>query len=190
MPLTHAPFYFLRHGETDWNLSQRAQGQTDITLNETGIAQAEAAREMVETLDITTICTSPLKRALSTTQILNARTRRDVRIIDDLKECCWGCGEGEVKGAWYDDWKRGGSVEGAESYHAFIERALHGLNQALAAPGPVLIVAHGGIYWAVQHHAQITITGDIPNCAPVRHEPPGTDGERWIMSILTNPNPN
>lgn len=27
------PFYFLRHGETDWNLEHRAMGSQDIPLN-------------------------------------------------------------------------------------------------------------------------------------------------------------
>jgi len=37
------PFYFLRHGETGWNKEGRTQGQLDSQLNETGLAQAEAA---------------------------------------------------------------------------------------------------------------------------------------------------
>ena len=36
-------FWFLRHGETDWNAQNLSQGNVDIPLNETGLAQARSA---------------------------------------------------------------------------------------------------------------------------------------------------
>ncbi|MFX8778338.1 histidine phosphatase family protein, partial [Acinetobacter baumannii] len=44
-------FYFLRHGETEWNRLRRCQGRSDIPLNETGIAQAHAAKERMRGLE-------------------------------------------------------------------------------------------------------------------------------------------
>jgi len=38
--LNPVPFWFLRHGETDWNAEGRSQGQTDIPLNAVGLMQA------------------------------------------------------------------------------------------------------------------------------------------------------
>ena len=50
--------YLLRHGQTDWNLEWRMQGQTDIPLNEKGIAQAEEAAEKYKDIPFDLILTS------------------------------------------------------------------------------------------------------------------------------------
>ena len=43
MPIPKRSFYFLRHGQTDWNAEGRFQGHADVPLNEVGLAQAELA---------------------------------------------------------------------------------------------------------------------------------------------------
>lgn len=64
----------IRHGETDWNDSQRIQGQTNIPLNEKGIAQAKTLLPILQNLLAdgnvpSTIFASPLKRAFQTAEI-------------------------------------------------------------------------------------------------------------------------
>lgn len=55
--------YFLRHGETDWNLEGRTQGRTDIPLNRNGELQANESGVALKDKKIDVIITSPLKRA-------------------------------------------------------------------------------------------------------------------------------
>jgi probable phosphoglycerate mutase len=182
--LAETSFFFLRHGETDWNRAHRAQGHTDIPLNPTGIAQAHTAVAPLLGCGIATICTSPLARARVTAEIVNQRLRRPLVVIDGLKECGLGVHEGEPRGDWFQAWRRGATPDGAEPYEAFIVRALAGINQALARPGPVLIVAHAGVYWAIQRHGRLDPDALLPNCCPVRHDPPTADVPGWIATVL------
>ncbi len=182
--LTATPFYYLRHGETDWNRQGRLQGWTDVPLNATGLGQARAAAGLVQGLGIRSICASPLGRALETARIVAAATAAPVTVIDDLRECGLGVHEGGTHGVWYDDWKRGATPEGAEPYRDFLARALAGVNQALALrDGPVLIVAHGGVYWTIRDQARFELDG-IPNGQPIFHQPPSPGRPWWERSVI------
>ncbi|MBL8709815.1 MAG: histidine phosphatase family protein [Rhodospirillaceae bacterium] len=172
MQLLRQTFYFLRHGETEWNRRGLIQGRVNMPLNGTGLAQARAARELLAGAGIATICTSPLDRARLTAEIIAAGLHVPVREIANLGECRFGTCEGQPKGPWYDAWRRGETPPGAEKFALFLERALEGLNEALAAPGPVLIVAHGGIYWAIERFAGIARRDRVPNGVPLFHAPP------------------
>ena len=66
------PFWFLRHGETDWNAQNLAQGNVDIPLNEHGLAQARAAAAALIGRGIEVIAASPLGRARQTADIAAA----------------------------------------------------------------------------------------------------------------------
>lgn len=63
-------FYFVRHGETDWNLQGRFQGIEDIELNETGLLQAESCGRGFKQCKIAfeVIVSSPLQRAKVTAE--------------------------------------------------------------------------------------------------------------------------
>ncbi|MDP6429285.1 MAG: histidine phosphatase family protein [Rhodospirillales bacterium] len=183
--LTARPFVFVRHGETDRNRQNIAQGQTDVPLNASGRDQARKAGGMVKDIEIATICVSPLLRARQTADIIAEVLPRPITVIDGLAECALGEREGEFKGQWWTDWLAGRATPaGAETYSAFVERALIGVNKALEQPGPVLIVAHGGIYWSIQKHAPVGDDRALGNATPVLHLPPQADFPGWTVHAL------
>ena len=68
-------FYFTRHGQTFWNVSNQICGATDIGLTEQGYQQAKTLGETIrqQYKDIDLILTSPLSRACETHDIANYR---------------------------------------------------------------------------------------------------------------------
>ncbi len=64
------PIYFLRHGQTDWNLHQLLQGRNDTSLNQTGVQQAILLSKTLSKLSIVGAICSPLLRARQTFELL------------------------------------------------------------------------------------------------------------------------
>lgn len=183
MTLTPVPFTYLRHGETEWNRLGQAQGVTDIPLNDVGRAQAEAARPIIHAEPPKIIAVSPLSRARETAAIVNRGLDLPMVEIHDLRECGFGAMEGEPMGPWFHEWLKGDRIiPRAEPAHQFLARALKGINEALALPGPVLIVAHGGVYRSIRMAAKFTDNGPIPNAHPIKLHPPG-EGYSWRSSF-------
>jgi broad specificity phosphatase PhoE len=83
-------FYFIRHGETDWNKRGMIMGSKDIELNSNGISQAEQAKYSFEDADIGAIYSSSAKRASHTANILNEALGLQVTYTDLLTERGWG----------------------------------------------------------------------------------------------------
>lgn len=99
--------YYARHGETDWNREGRLQGQRDIPLNPTGLAQAVRSGEILRDLlgrDGRTpsqfdFVASPLSRARVTMERMRAAiglSPDGYRIDDRLAEVAFGRWEGST----------------------------------------------------------------------------------------------
>ncbi len=85
---------FIRHGETDWNLARRIQGQTDIPLNETGQAQALAMAGNAARYEFAAIFSSDLRRAYDTAQLVAAMRGIEVKKLPRLRERHFGIFQG------------------------------------------------------------------------------------------------
>ena len=180
----HHSFYFLRHGETDWNREGRLQGLRDIPLNATGEAQAERARAAAEALGLKSIAVSSLSRARRTAEIVNRDLGLATMPFDTLREFDVGPFEGSTDGAWIADWWAGRPVVGPETMEDFSRRVVAGLTEALRLDHPVLVVAHGGVFWALQRILGFEAFVDISNAAVARFDPPVASGAPWRIALV------
>jgi broad specificity phosphatase PhoE len=182
--LPHHSFYFLRHGETDWNKERRLQGMTDIPLNSRGEEQAELARLAAVRLGLKSIAVSSLSRARRTAEIVNRDLGLALMRYDSLREFDVGPYEGSTDGTWLDHWLTDGPVEGPETFSDFRKRVLAGMIEALMLDHPVLIVAHGGVFWALQRMLGFAELAHLPNCRLARFDPPREAGGSWQIKLV------
>jgi len=183
--LTRKPFWFLRHGETDWNARGLSQGNVDIPLNSVGIAQAERAAEALRGQEIATIVSSPLGRARHTAETVAAALGRPVEIHDPLREVSFGVQEGQPMAEWFDDWVAGKvTPEGGESFPELRRRTVAAINHCLARPGPVLVVAHGALWRAFRAEAGLPANVRTPNALPMWVTPPIPGETAWRFEPL------
>jgi broad specificity phosphatase PhoE len=83
-----------RHGQTDYNLERRFQGQSDMPLNELGRQQAAQAARYLATMEPSAIFSSDLSRATVTADALARLTGLPVQLDKDLRERSGGSWEG------------------------------------------------------------------------------------------------
>lgn len=84
----------IRHGETEWNVEGRYQGQSDPPLNRRGREQALGLSEKLLAAGLDLLYSSPLERARQTGQILADRLSIPLHIDARLQEIHLGKWEG------------------------------------------------------------------------------------------------
>ena len=138
--------WLARHGETEWSLSGRHTGRTDIPLTPRGEAQATALGERLRGRSFALVLVSPLQRARRTAELAGFGDAA-VELEPDLMEVDYGEYEGrttsEIRRARpdWDLWRDG--CPGGETIPEAARRAERAIARARAADGPVLLVGHG-----------------------------------------------
>lgn len=177
LPLTS--FYFIRHGETEWNRLNIMMGSSDIPLNDTGIQQAYNAQELLINLNISRIFASPLQRAKQTAEILNKQLNLPITYFKNLQEKNLGIGEGK---SW-EEYTINAPYEEEENWVDFKQRVINVVSEILAGYESPLIVSHGGVFKAlVEHigHRELLIA----NCDMFYFQPIKVEDKNWKVTKI------
>jgi broad specificity phosphatase PhoE len=165
--------YYVRHGETDWNVEQRLQGHRDTALNARGRTQAAHCGDVLRDLFACEgrtaaeyfYVSSPLKRARETMEIVRAVLELPARayaVDERLIEISFGEWEGltlpEIEArtphalAARERDKWGFSPPGGESYRDVTRRVAAWY---ATVTRDTVVAAHGGVGRALIAHFNI-----------------------------------
>ena len=192
-------FYIVRHGETEWNVSLRMQGQSDSPLTKVGIKQAEDLANSLRHIVFDAVFSSDLLRAQKTAEIVTQEKKIVVKTTEALRERSFGRFEGkpsaefhkELKEYWdeyeklLDEQKFKYKFPTEPDIHSdeeLTERLTTFLREvAIVYQGKtVLIMTHGGVMRSFLVHlgygtpAELT-WGTVKNSGYIRLESDGTD---------------
>lgn len=146
----------VRHGRTEWNHTRRAQGHTDIELDDTGHAEAERAAPYLAALRPARLWTSDLARASQTAAYISGfsgvKAEPDARLREYSVGARSGMTVAEFKANYpveHAAWERDDQtclVPGAETTQDVLARMVPALREYVDALGPGqtgMVVTHG-----------------------------------------------
>ena len=201
--------YFTRHGESEWNLVHRIQGQHDSPLTERGVMMAHQLKKRLKGLPFSRCYSSPLGRAMQTAEILTEGTGVIPVPEERIREVSLGVTEGLIMEelppdelyAFYHE-PQNFNPKGGEGYAAAFERVSNLMRELETEEGCVLIVAHALILRLIRLYLLNLPLSDMmkvhtPGCcfceahysggswlmkafADDRCQSPDYDPERWV----------
>ncbi len=161
-----ARMILVRHGETNWNLQSRFQGQIDIPLNSKGMEQAAAAGSFLRILNLDKAFSSSMTRPRQTAEaILKSQPDLEVELQQGLIEIAHGLWEGKLESEIKEEWpelletwqnhpERAQMPEG-ETIQQVWSRSVHCWEQISSTLSPeetVLVVAHDAVNKTILCH--------------------------------------
>jgi probable phosphoglycerate mutase len=175
-------FYFVRHGETEYNRKLLCAGsQIDVSLNKTGKHQAKSLKSKISSLPINKVVCSPLKRTIQTASLA---TSHSLIIEHNMRECDLGSFEGKPVPdfiQYIESNPTSMPFPNGESRDDVTKRVVRAVNKFLLTHGEnLLFVSHGMVYWSL-----LEITGlpfhHIPNAELVQFKP---QNDSWTVLKL------
>ena len=172
--------YFVRHGQTVWNVENKICGATDIALTELGHQQAiETGKKILEQgIKADEILYSPLVRAKDTALHIAEITGIPAREEPRLKEQNFGRYESTARdGKEFQEAKKQFvcRYEGGESMLHLAQRIYNLLDEVKASDKTCILVAHNGIARVVQSYFYEMTNEEyaafaVKNCAVIEYK--------------------
>jgi len=95
---TSARVLLVNHGETEWTHEERFAGVRDVALSEDGRRQGEQLARRLAGEPVAAVYTSPLRRAVTTAELIAEAHQLPMKVVDSLREMDFGDWEGRTRG--------------------------------------------------------------------------------------------
>lgn len=158
--------YIVRHGETEWNVIKRFQGQLNTPLTEKGMEKLRKTGKKLENVLFDEVYTSELGRTVASAEIILNENRgyknkkRELKKLAELNEIYFGVWQGltyeevflkypeEGNNYFYNVKNYKAENVEAEKLEDALERFLKGINKILDSyeSGNILVVTHGTVF--------------------------------------------
>lgn len=157
--------YIVRHGETEWNVIKRFQGQLNTPLTEKGMEKLRETGKKLENVLFDEVYTSELGRTVASAEIILNENRGyrnkklELKKLAELNEVYFGVWQGltyeevflkypeEANNYFYNVKNYKAENVEAENLKDALERFLKGINKILDSheSGNILVVTHGTV---------------------------------------------
>ena len=157
--------YIVRHGETEWNVIKRFQGQLNTPLTEKGMEKLKETGKNLENVLFEEVYTSKLERTVKSAEIILNENRgyknkkMELKRLAELNEVYFGVWQGltyeevflkypeEANNYFYNVKNYKAENVEAENLKDALERFLKGINKILDSheSGNILVVTHGTV---------------------------------------------
>ena len=158
--------YIVRHGETEWNVIKRFQGQLNTPLTEKGMEKLRETGKKLENVLFDEVYTSELGRTVASAEIIlnenngYKNNKLELQKLAELNEVYFGVWQGltyeevflkypeEGNNYFYNVKNYKAENVEAEKLEDALERFLKGINKILDSheSGNILVVTHGTVF--------------------------------------------